>query len=139
MPACDCSPPPPCFFIPVSYLESSMVVQTAGWWMMLRLLLCPCILASLLSVQDWAVSGDLYNLGMKWYVPDENSVQFVSRLAQTFLVPQLEFMSSLTPSTEISKYVARDFAASSASLIVLCVSVCRPVSLLTSLVTPDLE
>ena len=50
--------------------------------------------------------GDLENLGIQWYVPNQDSVQFVNSIAQTFLAPQLEFVSSLSPSTEISKCVA---------------------------------
>ena len=69
--------------------------------------------------------GDLDNLNMKWYVPDEESVWFVKNLAQTFLAPQLEFVSSLTPSTEISKYVCGQgsccFIYSFVSLLCVCV------------------
>ena len=48
-------------------------------------------------VQDWAVHGDAYNLGMSWYVPTPETTKFASDIVERFLAPQLEKINSLTP------------------------------------------
>ncbi|KAK7103315.1 proteasome activator complex subunit 4B-like [Littorina saxatilis] len=56
-----------------------------------------------LPIRDWAVPGDIENLELKWFVPDEETVGFANEIVKTVLAPQLQFVTSLQPSTEISK------------------------------------
>ncbi|XP_062621766.1 LOW QUALITY PROTEIN: proteasome activator complex subunit 4B-like [Saccostrea cucullata] len=56
-----------------------------------------------LAINDWAIPGDMDDLGMKWHIPSADEIEFAQSLMDHILQPELEKIMSLSSSNQIDK------------------------------------
>ncbi|KAL3873182.1 hypothetical protein ACJMK2_036330 [Sinanodonta woodiana] len=54
-------------------------------------------LTDYLPIRDWALPGDVYNLGLNWHVPSHEEVEFAQQLLKQVLQPELVALKQLSP------------------------------------------
>ena len=55
-------------------------------------------------LQDWASTGDIDNLNLKWHIPSEEELQFVTEIFQKVLQPELTALHQVSDSNAMPRY-----------------------------------
>ena len=62
-----------------------------------------CYKVVVLYLQDWASVGDIDNLNLKWHIPSEEELQFVTEIFQKILQPELTALQQVSDSNTMSR------------------------------------
>ena len=62
-----------------------------------------CSEVVILYLQDWASVGDIDNLNLKWHIPSQEELEFVTEIFQKILQPELTALQQVSDSNIIPR------------------------------------